>query len=110
MVVQMPAPQVLHRDLSVDFALTIKFLPGRFILERHFLSLGVKEWTLYFKSTAEEDTLEEDKLVLMEDEEELNRMKEDETYALVFAMKDEWDAWLQHLPYPPALDQFQARS
>ena len=118
MVVQMPVPLLAHQpnsydvNVDADYALSIIFTePGSFVLERHFSDLNVKEWTLYFKST-EEDALEVDKLPgelerMEEDEEELKRMKEDETCALVIAMKNEWKVWLDVLPYPPALDQFQ---
>ena len=112
MVAQMPAPKLLHwrNDLNVDCALSIIFTgPSSFVLERHFSYLNVKERTLYFKSTEEEDTLEEDKLPgeLEQMEEQLTRTKEDETGALVVAMKNEWKVWLDVLPYPPALDSIQ---
>ena len=111
----MPVPLLAHQrnsydvNVDTDYALSIIFTqPGSFVLERHF-SFGLKEWTIFVKSTEEEeDTLEEDKLPgeLEQDEEQLKRMREDETCALVIAMKNEWKAWLDVLPYPPALDQF----
>ena len=115
-VVQMPVPLLAQRNsvnvnsvnVDADYALRIIFTqPGSFVLERHFSYLNVKERTLYFKST-EEDTLEEDKLPgeMEQMEEQLKRTKEDETHALVVAMKNEWKVWLDVLPYPPALDQF----
>ena len=110
MVVQMPVPLLVNQrnayDLNVDadYALRLMFTQrGSFVLERHF-SIGVKEYTLYVKSTEEEDKLPGE---MEQMEEQLKAMKEDETSALVIAMKNEWKAWLDVLPYPPALDQFQ---
>ena len=111
----MPVPLLAHQrnsydvNVDTDYALSIIFTqPGSFVLERHF-SFGLKEWTIFVKSTEEEeDTLEEDKLPgeMEQMEEQLTRTKEDETGALVVAMKNEWKVWLDVLPYPPALDQF----
>ena len=92
-----------------DFEISLKFT-GRhgFVLERNFTSLGVKEWTLFLKDL--EDTFEEEEeeeLEGMEDEQLQQRRKEEETHALVLAMKREWGVWLDVLPFPPALDQFE---
>ena len=94
-------------DSGVDMSL--KFTgPGRpgFVLERHF-SFGVKEWTLFLKEDLEDtQRQEEEELEGMEDE-QLRRRKEEETHDLVLSMKREWDVWLDVLPFPPALDQFE---
>ena len=92
-----------------DFEISLKFT-GRhgFVLERNFTSLGVKEWTLFLKDL--EDTFEEEEeeeLEGMEDEQLQQRRKEEETHALVLAMKREWEVWLHVLPFPPALHQFE---
>ena len=110
-------------DINSEVDISLKFTgPGRpgFVLERHFTSLDIKEWTLFLKEDLEntqedlEDTQEEEDLEGMQDEqlegmedEQLQRRKEEETHALVLAMKIEWDVWLDVLPFPPALGQFE---
>ena len=94
-------------DSGVDMSL--KFTgPGRpgFVLERHF-SFGVKEWTLFLKEDLEDTQRQEEEEEEGMEEEQLRRRKEEETHALVLAMKMEWDVWLDVLPFPPALDQFE---
>ena len=96
-------------DINSEVDMSLKFTgPGRpgFVLERHFVDLGVKESTLFLKEDLE-DTQEEEELDGMEDEQLQQRRKEEETHALVLAMKREWDVWLDVLPFPPALDQFE---
>ena len=120
MLIQMPAPE-LHSCIKFDEehidpdspTLSIKFAqPGSFILQRKW-TLGLKEWTLFVKSTEEESMEEEneevDKLTgrLEQTEEQLQMMREEETDALVLGMKREWDGWLQDLLFPPALNQFK---
>ena len=96
-------------DINSEVDMSLKFTgPGRpgFVLERHFVDLGVKERTLFLKEDLE-DTQEEEELDGMEDEQLQQRRKEEETHALVLAMKREWGVWLDVLPFPPALDQFE---
>ena len=89
-----------------DIDMSLKFTGPGFVLERHFTRIGVKEWTLFLKSEDMEDTPEEEGLEGMEDE-QLQRRKEEETHALVLAMKREWEVWLDVLPFPPVLHQFE---
>ena len=120
MLIQMPAPE-LHSCIKLDEeyidpdspTLSIKFVqPGSFILQRKW-SLGVKEWTLFVKSTEEENMEEENEEVnklpggLEQTEEQLQMIRDEENHALVLGMKREWDGWLHILPFPPALDQFE---
>ena len=95
---------VYYPVTNIDMSL--KFTGPGFVLERHFTRIGVKEWTLFLKSEDMEDTPEEEGLEGMEDE-QLQRRKEEETHALVLAMKLEWKVWLEVLPFPPALGHFE---
>ena len=93
-------------DPVTNIDMSLKFTGPGFVLERHFTRIGVKEWTLFLKSEDMEDTPEEEGLEGVEDE-QLQRRKEEETHALVLAMKREWEVWLDVLPFPPALHQFE---
>ena len=75
-----------------EIDMSLKFTGPGFVLERYFVSLGFKEMTWFLKADLE-DTPEEEELEGMEDE-KLKRRKEEETHALVLAMKREWDVWL----------------
>ena len=105
-------------DINSEVDISLKF-PGTgrpgFVLERNFSRLGIKRRTWYLKVDLEDTQQEEEELEGMEDEEDDPwKMRwrpmedEEETHdALVLAMKIEWDVWLEVLPFPPALGQFE---
>ena len=104
-------------DINSEVDISLKF-PGTgrpgFVLERNFSRLGIKKRTWYLKVDLEDTQQEEEELEGMEDEEDDPwKMRwrpmedEEETHALVLAMKREWGVWLDVLPFPPALDQFE---
>ena len=104
-------------DINSEVDISLKFIgtgrPG-FVLERNFTRLDIKKRTWYLKVDLEDTQQEEEELEGMEDEEDDPwKMRwrpmedEEETHALVLAMKIEWDVWLEVLPFPPALGQFE---
>ena len=107
-IIQEPTPVFSCRG-NLDASL--RFTGKGFVLERQRGNGRVKEWTLYLSSEdipeEEPDTSEEDPEETEDDEELLKCRKEEENFALVLAMKREWEVWLHVLPFPPALDQFE---
>ena len=98
---------------------SITFASSSFVLTRTF-SCGLVETTLFFKLPLEEEEEEEDNTeeareagwdvwvggLYSQEHEQLKRMIEDETTALVEELKEEWNSW-RELPFFPPLVQFK---